>query len=241
MSTSYYAKDGNIRSLGSFRYWRKGRHCRVAVLALLGGYVLSWLWWDVGFDTHLLGQYESVPVLARHVLPMVSGIVSLAMMAPSMPNSDILGTRSSHDRTARAMVAVSMVASLMTPIVRAVFCMVPLRWIPRAVELYGPDTHLADLMSWDLYPLMWMPCGFVFAIAMISIVALGRLVGTMMGLASYLMLLIAASWKPVAMLSPLSWNSADYTNGRMIVVSCIFVSACLMQWLHLRHGCWHLP
>lgn len=208
----------------------------MAVLALAAGYAMSWLWWDVGFDTHLLGQYESVPVLARHVLPMFGGMIALAAIAPNMPHADILCDRRTHGRTAVAMTFAAVLASAMTPIVRAAFCVVPLRWIPRAAELYGPGARLADLASRDLFALMWMQCAPVLAVAMVAIAACGRLVGVVAGFGSYALLLLAASWRPIAALSPLAWDSSGYTGGRMIAVSAMFLAACVLQWACLRRG-----
>lgn len=208
----------------------------MAVLALAAGYAMSWLWWDVGFDTHLLGQYHGVSVGSWQVLPILTGIAAMALLARNNPSAGLTCCTTEHRATAAALALAASLSSVMTPVVRMAFCAVPLAWIPRGAAWVAAGSRLQTPLGWDICALMWMQCAPVLAVTMVAIAACGRLVGVVAGFGAYALLLLAASWRPIAALSPLAWDSSGYTGGRMIAVSAMFLAACVLQWACQRRG-----
>lgn len=179
--------------LWSIKYFNYGRHLLSATMVLGFSFVACLLLWDMNVPTHLLGQFDARWIASLEAIPTVAGCVALSFVAPVAADLEAFGTMRLRVASTSTALLVVFTATSMAPLSISIWGVSPRSLVPRA------DHYLSATENfWEVAP-VWgrgasaVTTAFLLGLSLLFISLLGRGIGLLLSILSYLGLLVAQS------------------------------------------------
>lgn len=177
----------------AFLFFSYGRHIGLAACSIAAGTLLCFFVWDLNIPTHILGQFNARWVSSLEVIPLLAGIASVSLVAPSVPKTDLFAAKTPRLLSTMTACSVTLLSSLIAPFVVWILGSIPRSMVPR-IDSYVLD----DQRFYDIVPIFGrgatsVTVAFILGFSLMTVAVFGRVLGTMLALLGYLTVIVIQS------------------------------------------------
>lgn len=156
---------------GCLRLWAIGRHPLVAIAVLVAATLVAVRWWYVTVAARVFGQFAPRWIQTLEIVPVASGILGLAALAPRSPRLDGIAGRTRRAVSAGAALTALSLSAALPLFVPYLLALLPPSWVAEYNGHVPPGQRFIDVIDLDaLAPIVATVAGLVgLAAALIAL------------------------------------------------------------------------
>lgn len=215
----------------NLQWFLLGRHLGTAMVLLIIAAPVCFFWWDGQYPLYVVGNTTPVWLTTLNTVPVVTGILAMALVAPHSAHAERLVVRRVRVLSVVSVAVVGLMSAVLGPLPYVLFTVIPKSWIPR-VQWYSPgdEPYFDEFFDRTWF---WMKAAFVLVFvgwAIIGVACLGRLGGMCLTLMVYVAYVVVSSFNADTVLSPFILTDPITMHWSWVIGSILWFVVALAVW-----------